>query len=277
LGKVRAAGECRQEARPFIKWAGGKKQILPHLLARAPRAFGTYFEPFLGGGALFFSLSPGKAVLSDLNPYLVNAYSVVRDRVDELAESLKVHRADKEYYYMMRGLSPETMSDVQRASWFIYLNKTCYNGLWRVNRSGRFNVPFGRYRNPKILDRENLYAVSRALYGALVMCSDFEEAVQMAVPGDFVYFDPPYSPKSGTAGFVSYTGEGFGEEEQERLAGVFRRLSRRGVLVMLSNSDVPLVRRLYEGFRIDTVQASRAISCRGDRRGPVGEVVITGY
>lgn len=277
MGRDRAVGEFRQEARPFIKWAGGKKQILPHLLARAPRTFGTYFEPFLGGGALFFSLSPGKAVLSDLNPYLVNAYSIVRDRVDELAESLQAHRADKEYYYMMRDLSPEAMSQVERASWFIYLNKTCYNGLWRVNKSGRFNVPFGRYKKPKILDRENLHAASRALQGARVMCSDFEEAVQGALPGDFVYFDPPYSPLGGTARFTSYTGEGFGEEEQERLAGVFRRLSRRGVLVMLSNSDVPLVRRLYRGFRIDTVQASRAINCRGDRRGPVDEVVVTGY
>ncbi|MGI6667298.1 MAG: DNA adenine methylase [Bacillota bacterium] len=277
MEKRRAVGERRQAARPFIKWAGGKKQILRELLARAPQTFGTYFEPFLGGGAVFFSLSPSKAVLSDLNPHLMNAYLVVRDRVDELAESLEVHRADRDYYYMMRDLSPETMSDVERASWFIYLNKTCYNGLWRVNKSGRFNVPFGRYKNPRILDRSNLHAASRALRAADLRCSDFEDAVQDALPGDFVYFDPPYLPLGGTAVFTSYTGEGFDVSEQERLAEVFRRLSRKGVFVMLSNSDVPLVRRLYRGFRIDTIQAARAISCRGDRRGLVGEVIITGY
>jgi DNA adenine methylase len=274
--RIRAKSH-KSAARPFIKWAGGKKGLLPELKRRVPPQYGRYFEPFLGGAALFFALSPSGAALSDANPYLVNAYRVVRDHVEELLVSLEAHRTDKEYYYRMRDVDPEGLSPIDRASWFIYLNKTCYNGLWRVNKAGRFNVPFGRYKNPRIADRKNLEAASAALRSASIDVSDFEDALSSARRGDFVYLDPPYHPVSRTANFTSYTGAGFGEPEQERLAAVFKDLSRRGVYVMLSNSDVPLVRSLYRGYNLDVVQAGRAISCKGEKRGPVNELIITSY
>ncbi len=268
--------------KPFVKWAGGKGQIIGELLARAPEKYNRYFEPFVGAGALFFALNPGRAVLNDKNEELMNAYSVVRTNVSDLAASLATHaslhgRHGRDHYYRVRGIDPHTLSSVERASRFIYLNRTCYNGLWRVNSSGRFNVPLGRYKNPKILDEENLRAVSDRLQNTTILCVDFEAAVAEAAPGDFVYFDPPYHPLSETSRFTGYVDEGFGPESQVRLAGVFGTLADRGASVMLSNSDTAFVRGLYDGFRIDVVQAKRPINCRADGRGVVNELIVRNY
>jgi DNA adenine methylase len=272
----RGAGDAAF-ARPFVKWAGGKGQVLGELKARVPSRYGRYYEPFVGGGALFFATSPTEATLSDKNPFLINAYAVVRGNPGELIVSLRNHRADRAYYYSMRDLDPAALSDVERASWFIYLNRTCYNGLWRVNSKGRFNVPFGRYANPRILDEDNLRKVSEALRRATILCADFTSALGGAKRGDFVYLDPPYHPLGGTSDFTGYVEGGFGPSDQDRLSKVFRDLTGAGVLVMLSNSDTELVRRLYSGFRVETIRAKRPINCRSDRRGAVSEVIVRNY
>lgn len=275
-------GICRSDSfrkypKPFVKWAGGKGQILDELLARVPAQYNTYFEPFLGGGALFFSLLPRKAVLNDKNEELMNGYMVIQSQVEALIQSIKGHVNSKKHYYKVREVDPVSLNPVERAARFIYLNKTCYNGLWRVNKEGKFNVPFGRYKNPLICDEENLRLVAAALKDVTLLCQDFECALESARAGDFVYFDPPYYPLSDTACFTMYVEAGFGPSEQERLARVFERLSRMGVFVMLSNSDTEYIRDLYRGFRIEVVQAPRAINCRKDRRGPVSELIIRNY
>ena len=231
----------------------------------------------MGGGAVFFHLQPRQAVLIDNNEELINFYWVVRDHLEELLQDLRRHENTAAYYYRIRALDPAALGPVQRASRFLYLNKTGYNGLWRVNSRGQHNVPFGRYKNPKIVDEPNLRRVSRALAGAEILLGDFTLALRYARPGAFVYLDPPYHPVSETARFTAYTKEGFDEEDQRELAEVFRELDRRGCLVMLSNSDTPFVRELYAGYDIRVVQARRAINCRADGRGPVGELVVRNY
>jgi len=285
------------KARPFLKWAGGKGQLLGQYEPFFPHHFNAYYEPFLGGGAVFFHLwnlaatgslgsrawrpgaahQPRPAFLSDVNEELINAYIVVRDRVEELIERLRGHRNERGYYYALRAQDPTALGPVERAARLIYLNKTCYNGLYRVNRWGRFNVPFGRYKNPLICDAEGLRAASLALQGVELRACDFEEALQGAGPGDFVYLDPPYDPLSATASFTSYAQGGFDEGEQRRLARSFAELDRRGCLLMLSNADTELVRRLYRGFRIVQVQAKRAINSRADGRGAISELLILNY
>jgi DNA adenine methylase len=264
--------------RPFVKWAGGKGQLLPELMARVPKRFNRYFEPFVGGGALFFHLQPEQAVLSDSNPELINLYLVIRDQVEELIEALVGHVYEKEYYYRLRDVerTPEyaEWSAVERASRFIYLNKTCYNGLYRVNSKGEFNVPFGRYKNPTILDEDTLRACHEALQGVDIECRDFREVWMDLGKGDFVYFDPPYVPVSATAKFDEYTQEGFVEEDQRDLAEICRELDGRGVKFIASNADAPLVRELYEGFDIEVVYAARSINSKGRKRELVPEVVV---
>ncbi len=262
---------------PFLKWAGGKKRILPHLLQRLPEHFGGYFEPFIGGGALFFRLIPGAALVSDINAELVNVYRTVRDSVDHLIEDLGRHRYEKNYYYAMRARDPEQMSGLNRASRMIYLNRTCFNGLYRVNRRGQFNVPFGRYKNPTICPADKLRAASRVLQDIEIRCQDYSATVAPARSGDFVYFDPPYQPISRTANFTSYTKGAFDEGEQARLAQTFRDLDGRGVGCMLSNSDTPLVHELYAGFRIELIDAPRAISRNANGRRSVREVIVRNY
>ena len=264
-------------AKPFVKWAGGKSQLLDELVPRVPDSYGTYYEPFVGGGALFFALSPTRAVLSDMNEELVNVYVVLRDSVEEVIDLLKTYPMDKDFYYRLRAVEPSELSPVQRACRFIYLNKTCYNGLYRVNSKGRFNVPYGRYRNRTICDEVGLRQASRTLKGVTIMAADFEESVRSATGGDFVYFDPPYHPLSESSNFTGYIPDGFGDVEQSRLARVARELSARGVYVMISNSDTEFVRSLYAGFRIERVWARRSINCKQDRRGPVSELIITNY
>lgn len=269
--------------RPFLKWAGGKAQILPELLSRIPPDFNAYHEPFLGGAALFFALaregrlSGKKVFLSDSNPELINAYLAVRDAPGELLEILKDYqsRIAREDYYRIRAELPR--SPVERAARLIYLNRTCYNGLYRVNSKGQFNVPFGRYKNPKIYDPDNILAASEALRGAEILCEDFGGVLSRALPGDFVYFDPPYYPLSRTANFTDYTSDGFSEQDHIRLALTFGALSEKGVLVMESNSDTGFIRKQYKAWRLIKIRARRPINSKGEGRGPVKELIIVNY
>jgi len=267
----------QEKIKPFVKWAGGKTQILPYLLKKVPEKFNTYFEPFLGGGALFFALLPTNAFLSDKNEELINAYIVIRDQVEDLIKSLKKHKNEKDYYYYIRALDPKNLSPVERASRFIYLNKTCYNGLWRVNSKGKFNVPFGKYKNPKICDEKILRQISKTLKGKKIFCADFEEVISFAKPGDFIYFDPPYYPLSNSANFTKYISDDFGEEDQKRLANVFRELDKKGCYVCLSNSNTNFIKELYQGYHIQIVIANRYINCKGNKRKGIKELMITNY
>ncbi len=265
------------DAQPIVKWAGGKTRLLKHLLPMMPASYGRYFEPFLGGAAMFMRLQPAGAVLTDVNEELINAYRVVRDDVEALIEDLGRHRYDKGYYYNVRAVDPSTLRPVQRASRMLFLNRTCFNGLYRVNRRGQFNVPFGRYSNPRLVHAERLRAVSEALEGCTVALADYAEATAGAVEGDFVYFDPPYFPLTRTSSFTSYTKLAFGPDDQRRLAGVFDDLTARGVRCMLSNSDTPFIKALYAHHKVRIIEAPRAISRDPSGRRKVTEVVVTNY
>ena len=272
-------------AKPFLKWAGGKRSVLPLLLKAAPEQIETYYEPFLGGGALFFALqAEGRfkhAVLSDSNEELINAYIQVRDNVDQLIRALHVHQTKyrnsedpAEYYYTIRG--KRLTCDLGGAANLVFLNKTCFNGLYRVNSKGGFNVPHGKYKNPTICDERNLSAVSTALQGVELKVADFADAPSSAANGDFVYFDPPYVPLSETAYFTSYTAKEFGPWEQARLARTATVLASQGSQVALSNSGHPDVMSLYStgSFKLSEVHVRRAINSVGNRRGPVREYLI---
>ena len=270
--------------RPFLKWVGGKGQLLAPLLERVAAAgsFRAYHEPFVGGGALFFELHRqgalrDGAVLSDRNPQLIEAWEVVRDDVDALVDALAAHKSrhGEAYYYQVRA---ERSSDkIARAARLIYLNKTCFNGLYRENRRGDFNVPFGRYTDPPILDEDNLRAGSAALGEVELHCRPFATAAADVRRGDFAYFDPPYVPVSKTAVFTEYQKGGFGEADQRALAGVFRSLSGRGAKVMLSNSWAPLVHECYADFTRHELSASRNLNCKTDRRGAVSEALVENF
>jgi DNA adenine methylase len=269
-------------ASPIVKWVGGKGRILAQLMPLLPPGVERlrHVEPFAGGAAMFFARRPDRALLCDVNPALVHTYTMVKERVEDVIERLQAHRAqhDGEHYYRVRDRYNAGGNDaVERAAMFIYLNKTCFNGLHRVNRRGHFNVPAGRYKNPNIADAENLRAASAALASADIRCEGFEGLLESARPGDFVYLDPPYEPVSATASFTSYAQDGFAQRDQTRLRDVFTELTRRGCRAMLSNSDVPFIRDLYRAFRIDTVAAPRAVSCDASNRGPVSEVVVRNY
>jgi DNA adenine methylase len=266
-----------ETAKPFLKWAGGKRQLLSRLRTLVPSSYKRYFEPFVGGGALFFDLRPKKGILSDVNAEIIDCYLAVRDHVGELISALKEHDHDSKHYYQVRATDPRSLSLVERAARTIFLNKTGFNGLYRVNRSGQFNVPFGRYANPNICNETNLRACSAVLAGTELIVRDFEEAVKTARAGDFVYFDPPYVPLSRTATFTAYAAGGFGPDAQARLADVFGQLSGRQVSVLLSNSDVPRIRKLYAPYHVEVVKASRAINSKASRRGPVSEVVVCSF
>jgi DNA adenine methylase len=274
----------RPAAAPFVKWAGGKTQLLHRLDAHIPQ-FSRYFEPFLGGGALFFHLSSRlqfNAHLSDANRDLVNAYNAVKNDVEGLIALLEKHernyrRDPAGYYYRLRSERPA--GSLEAAARFIALNKTCYNGLYRVNRSGEFNVPIGRYKNPPICDTDQLYSASAALNssGARIVASDYRQALRKAREGDFVYLDPPFYPLSRTANFVDYTSDGFGGQDQAELAQVFRELDRKGCKVLLSNSDTKMTRELYSGFELRSLRVLRAISCKGSERTGYRELLVRNY
>ena len=260
---------------PYLKWAGGKRSMLRHLVPHVPPSYGTYFEPFVGGGALFFALQPEKAVLSDVNRRLVRSYAAVCDDVDAVVELLKTYPYEKEFFLTMRAVRIDDRPDVEVAAWLIYLNRSCFNGLYRVNRNNVFNVPFGRYSNPTICDETNLRACSERLRGVAILHEPFETVLGRAAPGDFVYFDPPYLPLSATSSFTGYSADGFGLDDHRRLRDVARELKARGVGVLISNSAAPAARELYaEGFEIEEVLAGRAINARGDGLGRIPELII---
>ncbi|MBW2703938.1 MAG: DNA adenine methylase [Deltaproteobacteria bacterium] len=267
---------------PFLKWVGGKRQILPALLAHRPTEFKAYHEPFAGGGALFFALqragllSTRRNSLTDVNAELVGTYRAIQDDVEIVIKALEQHRYDKKYFYKVRDWEPNDLDPAEQAARMIFLNRAGFNGLYRVNSKGKFNVPFGSYKNPRICDHENLRAVHHALDGIKIPCESFKRITARAKAGDFVYFDPPYVPVSDTANFVSYAKNGFSMADQEELAETFAKLVNKGVFVLLSNSDTQPVRRMYADFRIETVQASRMVNARSDRRGPVTEVMVIG-
>jgi DNA adenine methylase len=268
-------------ARPFLKWAGGKGRLLAQYEAFFPKVFDTYYEPFLGGGAVFFYLvgRGQRAMLGDINPELVNVYRCVRDYPQELIQCLRQHQGHHSpaYYYQVRQ-ERHLPQPVERAARLIYLNKTCYNGLYRENTQGHFNVPLGRYKNPTICDGALLQAAATALQRTEIGVFSFEAILDWPLtPRDFVYFDPPYHPISSTSRFTSYNRYGFSAQDQERLAWVFQQLARRGVPMMLSNSDCALIRELYQGFYLHPIQAPRAINSQANRRGKIGELLITSY
>ena len=271
-------------ATPIVKWVGGKGRLLAQLGPLLPPAAEErrHVEPFMGGAAMFFARRPQRALLSDVNPELIGVYQAVRDDVEGVITALSRlaaagHAAEAYYGVRTRYNTERRASQTSRAAMFLYLNKTCFNGLHRVNRRGEFNVPAGKYKNPRIVDVDNLRAASAALASAEIRRAGFEELLGSARPGDFVYLDPPYVPLSMTASFTAYAQEGFGPADQERLRDVYRELDRRGCRLMLSNSDVPFVRELYREWRIDVVMAPRAISCDGAKRQSVAEVVVRNY
>jgi DNA adenine methylase len=271
-------------ATPILKWVGGKGRLLTQLAPLLPPAVDErrHVEPFMGGAALFFARRPERALLCDVNPELVGVYQAVRDDVEGVIRALSRlasggHGGEAYYGVRTRYNAERRAPRTERAAMFLYLNKTCFNGLHRVNRRGEFNVPAGKYKNPRILDAENLRAASTALARADVRCAGFEELLGSARPGDFVYLDPPYVPLTATASFTAYAQDGFGMAEQERLRDVYRELDRRGCKLMLSNSDTPAVRALYREWRIDVVMAPRAVSCDGAGRQAVAEVVVRNY
>ncbi len=277
-------------ARPFLKWAGGKGQLLPALTSRMPTNFRRYHEPFLGGGALFFYLwNSGRlargAVLSDDNPELVECYQAVRNSVEDLIGlllDLRPRLGDKEFFYAIRDWDrhPDFRQRplVERAARTIFLNRTCYNGLYRLNNKGLFNAPFGYYKNPLIVDVANMREASHALQSVDLHVGDFSGVLARAERYDFIYFDPPYVPVSATASFTAYTRQGFAEAEQRELSAVFHTLARRGCLVMLSNSFTDLARTLYLGQPVhESILASRKINCDGRKRGVIEELIVCSY
>ncbi|WFA10068.1 DNA adenine methylase [Tissierella sp. Yu-01] len=271
---------------PFLKWAGGKRQLLKEIEKYTPKQLtGTYYEPFLGGGAVLFNLQPKKAIVNDFNTELINAYKVVRDNVDELIEDLSIHKNTADYFYNIRSLDRgpdfENLSKVQRASRLIYLNKTCYNGLFRVNSNNEFNTPFGNYKNPNIVNEPVLRAVSNYLNSADItfLNGDFEDAVKGIRKGAFVYFDPPYMPISSSSSFTGYTLDGFNQDDQTRLRNLCIKLKERGIKFLLSNSTAPYILELYKDeklFKIEYVGAKRAINSVGRSRGEIKEVLVRG-
>jgi DNA adenine methylase len=269
-------------ARPIVKWAGGKTKLLEELRRRVPSQVRTYAEPFAGGAALFFALeSEGsrieRAILADKNEDLMALYRAVKSHVDGLIEALRGYRYDEDEYYRVRALEVTGMSDTERGARLLYLNRTCFNGLWRVNKSGRFNVPFGKYVNPRILDEDGLRAASRALAKADLVTADFTDVTSSLGPGDFAYFDPPYVPVSKSASFTAYATGGFGPDDQARLVTELARLRDAGVAAVLSNADTPATRELYKAFAMHRVTAPRAINSHAAGRGPAGELIVTSW
>ncbi len=274
----------KNDAKPFVKWVGGKRQLINQFnkIGFFPKNFNqeksTYFEPFIGGGAVFFDFTPKNSVISDLNQELIITYIQVRDNIKELIESLKKHKYEKEYFLSIRALETQKLSEVEIASRFIFLNRTCFNGLYRVNKSGKFNVPFGKYKNPKICDEENLQNCSLALKNVEIKYQDYKKIESQVKKGDFIYFDPPYQPISKTSSFTSYTSSNFNEQNQIELRDFFKKLSDEiGCFVALSNSDCEFIRDIYQDFKIHEISANRAINSNSQKRGKIGELLITNY
>lgn len=269
-------------AKTFVRWAGGKGKLIPQLKQFLPEEYNDYVEPFLGGGSMFFYLEPTTSLLSDINGELINLYIALRDKVEDLIEDLKKHKNEEEYYYKCRDAdrTPEyrkLWSYIEKASRTLYLNKTCFNGLYRVNSKGHFNVPFGNRKNPTIVDENRLRECSKALANTTLAVGEYKSILGSFVSeGDFAYLDPPYAPVSSTS-FTSYAKEDFGEEDQIELKKMCDKLNLKGVKFMLSNSTAPLILDLYKDYHINRIQAPRHINSDGDGRGNVEEVVVTNY
>lgn len=273
--------QLKNETYPIVKWVGGKRQLMFELLKNMPKAYNRYFEPFIGGGALFFELQSENAYISDINEELINLYFVVRDNVCALIKDLGKHKISKDYFLEIRNIDRTNeytkLSDIERASRFIYLNRTCFNGMYRVNSQGQFNVPFGHYKNPRIIDESNLLNCSELLKKTEIRCADFSEILTKVQKDDFVYLDPPYVPLNETSSFTSYTKDGFDIDMQFKLRDVCDELDNKGVKFLLSNSDTKLVNELYENYCIKKVFASRQINANADGRGKITEVLVRNY
>lgn len=269
--------------KPFLKWAGGKTQLLPELVKHVPSEFGTYYEPFIGGGALLFHLQPRNAVIADVNADLILCYETIKENLDLLISTIDSFPMSSEFYYELRAADREesfsSKPDFWRAARLIYLNKTCFNGLYRVNSKGEFNVPFGKYKNPAIYDFENLVAINSFLSfnDIKIINQGFQLTMSMANNSDFMYLDPPYDVLSETSNFTGYTLEGFARKDQQVVKLCMDSLSGRGVKVLQSNADTPFIRALYADYNIIEVQAKRAINSKADKRGNVTELLIKNY
>lgn len=270
----------------FVKWAGGKGQLIEQFKPLFPKKFNRYFEPFVGSGAVFFYIiqkyNPKEILISDINEELINTYQVIKNNVEELILKLKelkkLHVSEsKNHYYTVREKEPEYLSKIDIAARFIYLNKTCFNGLYRVNSKGKFNVPMGSYKNPDIVQEEKLRLVSKLLKNVKIKVMSFEKILDYAKKDDFIYFDPPYYPLENGKNFTTYTKNVFLEKEQKKLADVFKKLDKKKCFVMLSNSDTKLIKDLYKDYNIKIVKATRMINCDSTKRGKINEVVVTNY
>lgn len=275
-------------ARPFVKWVGGKGRLVPELSKHFPDYYNDYYEPFVGGGAVFFALNPKTAHINDLNLVLISLYSFIKTDIQRVVSSLKeledeyhalTSLEDKKELFLQKRTEFNTLPNdsFEKAVLLIFLNKTCFNGMYRENSKGGFNVPFGKHTSPTICDESNLLAVSKALEHVTITHSSYEKLTSNAKPGDFIYFDPPYHPLNATSSFTSYQAGGFSAEDQKKLRDEFKRLSKLGCKVMLSNSDAPLINKLYEEFNIHKIYAARAINSKGDGRGKILEVLVTNY
>ena len=276
-----ALEQLKNETYPFVKWAGGKRQLMFELIKNLPASYNRYFEPFIGGGALFFELQPINAYIGDINEELINLYNVIQNDVAKLIIDLKKQEISKEHFYTIRDLDRtieyHKLSAIKKASRFIYLNKTCFNGLYRVNSNGQFNVPYGYYKNPKIVDENNLYNCSKLLKKTEIKHADFSEILNEVKEGDFVYLDPPYMPLNETSNFTSYTKYGFNIDMQFKLKEVCDELDSMGVMFLLSNSDTEFINELYADYKIKKVFALRAINANGNGRGKITEVLVRNY
>lgn len=270
---------------PFLKWVGGKRKLIPEIKKMLPGGLSkyTYYEPFVGGGALLFDLQPTQAVINDSNEELINVYTVIRDHPKELIDELKKHKNTPEYFYEIRSIDRKpifnNISNIERASRIIYLNKTCYNGLYRVNNSGKFNSPFGKYKNPNIINESVIKAVSNYLNNAQVeiLNVDYEVALRNVSKNAFVYLDPPYHPISKSSNFTGYVRGGWGEKDQLRLRDICNNLNKKGVKFLLSNSSSDFIKEIYDEYNIHTVRASRSINSDSSKRGKVDELLIRNY
>ena len=270
---------------PVVKWVGGKRQLLDDIIPLLPDNFSTYVEPFVGGGALLFEIQPKKAIVNDLNHELINLYKVIKDNPNELLLLLEEHELNnsEEYFYQIRALdrseSYDQMSDIEKAARIIYLNKTCYNGLFRVNQSGQFNSPYGKYKNPNIVNKPVVLAMANYFQNnnITLLNGDYKMALKKLRKGAFVYFDPPYMPISSSSSFTGYTENGFDKKQQIELKEECDKLNSRGIKFLLSNSDHPFIRDLYKDYEIITVRAKRSINSNSNKRGEINEVLVRNY
>lgn len=271
---------------PVLKWVGGKRQLLNDIIPMIPKNCSTYVEPFIGGGAVLFELQPKKAIINDFNSELINVYTVIRDYPEELIKELQFHKDNNtsEHFYAVREYDrkPEffsQMTPVQKAARVIYLNKTCYNGLYRVNSAGQFNSPYGKYKNPNIVNETVIKAMSKYFNenNIVIKNEDFKEALKGLRRGAFVYLDPPYMPISSSSSFTGYTENGFNEDKQRELKELCDKLDKKGIKFLQSNSDCEFIRELYSGYRIKTIKAKRAINSKGNSRGEINEVLVYNY